>query len=50
MAESARGSTGYTEEEAREFQSGYMFGFGVFIAVAVVAHYLVWSWRPWLGA
>jgi hypothetical protein len=21
----------------------------VYIAIAVVAHFLVWQWRPWLG-
>lgn len=45
---SLRGSTGFTEEEAREFMGGYMRGFTVFVAVAVVAHWLVWSWKPWL--
>lgn len=50
MAESARGSSGYTEEEAREFHAGYVRGFVVFTVVAVIAHWLVWSWRPWLGA
>ena len=46
----ARGSTGYTEEEAKEFQAGYFRGMTVFVFVAVVAHYLVWAWRPWLGS
>jgi len=48
MAEYARGASGYTEEEAREFHAGYMRGFGFFIAVALIAHFLVWSWRPWI--
>lgn len=49
MAESARGSTGYTEAEAAEFMAGYMKGAIVFTIVAVFAHWLVWSWKPWLG-
>jgi light-harvesting complex 1 beta chain len=50
MAEpgSLRGSTGFTEEEAREFHGGYMRGFAVFMAVAVVAHWLAYSWKPWI--
>jgi light-harvesting complex 1 beta chain len=50
MAEpgSLRGSTGFTEEEAREFHGGYMRGFTVFVVVALVAHWLAWSWKPWL--
>jgi light-harvesting complex 1 beta chain len=50
MAENARGSTGYTEAEAAEFMSGYMKGFAVFTLVAVIAHYLTWSWKPWFVA
>jgi light-harvesting complex 1 beta chain len=50
MAESARGTSGYTEEEAREFHKGYMNFFFVWLFVAVVAHYLTWAWRPWFAA
>jgi light-harvesting complex 1 beta chain len=48
-AQVAQGSSGYTEEEAKEFHAGYMRGFIAFIIVAVIAHILVWQWRPWLG-
>ena len=49
MAERPGGSmSGLTEEEAKEFHSLFMFGFTVFTAIAVVAHILVWMWRPWL--
>lgn len=48
MAESARGSTGYTEEEAREFHRGYVNGTIGFIIVAIIAHWLTWGWKPWL--
>jgi light-harvesting complex 1 beta chain len=40
--------SGLTEQEAKEFHGLFMFGFTVFTAVAVVAHILVWMWRPWL--
>lgn len=40
--------SGLTDEEAREFHGLFMFGFTVFTAIAVVAHILVWMWRPWL--
>jgi light-harvesting complex 1 beta chain len=49
MADYARGASGYTEEEAREFHAGYMRGFSIFVLVAVIAHFLVWQWKPWLG-
>jgi light-harvesting complex 1 beta chain len=43
------GSTsGLTEPEAREFHSIFVTSFLVFTAIAVVAHILVWMWRPWL--
>jgi light-harvesting complex 1 beta chain len=34
--------------EAQEFHKFYTQGFVGFTAVAVVAHILVWIWRPWL--
>lgn len=40
--------TGLTENEAQEFHSLFMKGFFIFTIIAVVAHLLVWSWRPWL--
>lgn len=49
MAEERRGSlSGLTENEAREFHSIFMSSFIGFTAIAVVAHVLVWMWRPWL--
>jgi len=35
------------EEDARRFHGQFMLGMTGFVAVAVVAHYLAWSWRPW---
>ena len=37
-----------SDAEAKEFHSGFMMGFMIWLAVAVIAHYLVWLWRPWL--
>ncbi len=49
MAEERKGSlTGLTENEAREFHGIFMSSFMGFTAIAVVAHVLVWMWRPWL--
>ena len=43
------GSTsGLTDSEAREFHSIFVTSFIAFTAIAVVAHILVWIWRPWL--
>jgi len=39
--------SGLTENEAREFHSIFMTSFVLFTVIAVVAHYLVWLWRPW---
>ena len=40
--------SGMTEAEAREFHSIFVTSFLVFTAIAVVAHILVWLWRPWI--
>jgi light-harvesting complex 1 beta chain len=40
--------SGLTEAEAKEFHSLFTTSFLIFTAIAVVAHFLVWSWRPWL--
>ena len=44
----AKAYSGLTDEEAQEFHQYYIQGFIGFTAVAVVAHILVWIWRPWL--
>ena len=38
---------GFTEAEAREFHGLYVQGFIGFTAIALVAHLLVYMWRPW---
>ena len=40
--------SGLTEPEAREFHSIFVMSFLIFTVIAVVAHFLVWQWRPWL--
>jgi light-harvesting complex 1 beta chain len=48
MAERNGSVSGLTDDEAQEFHQYWMQGFVGFTAVAVVAHILVWIWRPWL--
>jgi light-harvesting complex 1 beta chain len=40
--------SGLTENEAKEFHSIFMTSFVLFTVIAIVAHILVWMWRPWL--
>ncbi len=40
--------SGLNEEQALEFHAVFMRSFIGFTAVAIVAHILVWLWRPWL--
>ncbi|WP_253189195.1 light-harvesting antenna LH1, beta subunit [Brevundimonas sp. LM2] len=42
--------TGLTPEAAKEFHGIFVTSFIVFTLIAIVAHVLVWYWRPWLGA
>ena len=37
-----------TPEEAKEFHKIFVTSFIGFTIVAIVAHALVWAWRPWL--
>ncbi|MDM7941686.1 MAG: light-harvesting antenna LH1, beta subunit [Hydrogenophaga sp.] len=39
--------SGLTDDEAQEFHQYYIQGTIGFTAIAVVAHLLVWFWRPW---
>ncbi len=39
--------TGLTEAEAKEFHRIFLGSMFLFVAIAVSAHILVWSWRPW---
>jgi light-harvesting complex 1 beta chain len=40
--------SGLTEQEAREFHKIFISSFFIFLVIAIVAHFLVWQWRPWL--
>ncbi len=40
--------TGLTEAEAKEFHRIFMGSFIGFTIIAIIAHVLVWNWRPWL--
>ena len=40
--------SGLTEAEALEFHSIFVKSFIGFIIIAIIAHVLVWQWRPWL--
>ena len=49
MADSSNASlSGLTESEAREVHGFFIQGFLIFTAIAIVAHILVWMWRPWI--
>ncbi len=41
--------SGLTEAEAKEIHSGFMQMTILYIGIALVAHALMWIWRPWLG-
>jgi light-harvesting complex 1 beta chain len=40
--------SGLTEQEAREFHKIFISSFFIVLVIAIVAHFLVWQWRPWL--
>jgi light-harvesting complex 1 beta chain len=48
LAEEKVYMSGLTDSEAKELHEIYMKGFTLFTGVAVVAHILVWLWRPWI--
>ncbi|EGV19671.1 MULTISPECIES: light-harvesting antenna LH1, beta subunit [Thiocapsa] len=41
-------TSGLTENEAKEFHGIFVSSFVTFTSIVVVAHILVWLWRPWL--
>ncbi len=47
MTQRIGSTSGLTESEAREFHSIFITSFIVFTVIAIVAHFLVWMWRPW---
>ena len=40
--------SGLTASEAQEFHKIFMSSFIIFTVIAIVAHILVWMWRPWI--
>ncbi len=40
--------TGLTASEAQEFHKIFVASFIIFTLIAIGAHFLVWSWRPWI--
>ena len=40
--------SGLTDAEAREFHSLFITSFIAFTVIAIIAHILVWLWRPWI--
>jgi light-harvesting complex 1 beta chain len=42
-------SSGLTEEVAREFHGYFMTILVTFVSIALVAHLLMWMWRPWFN-
>jgi light-harvesting complex 1 beta chain len=49
MASPREGSlSGLTQSEAQEFHSSFIQGFLIFTVIAIIAHVLVWMWRPWI--
>lgn len=45
---SSQSASGLTEKEAQEFHQVFVTSFTVFAGVALLAHLLVWLWRPWI--
>ncbi len=41
-------TSGLSEDEARGFHTAFTMSFLGFLAIAIVAHILVWQWRPWI--
>lgn len=42
-----KSQSGLSSREAQEFHKYFMMGFIVFTVIAIIAHFLVWQWRPW---
>jgi len=40
--------SGLTADEAKEFHKLFITSFIGFTIIAIIAHVLVWNWRPWL--
>ncbi|PNG24796.1 light-harvesting antenna LH1, beta subunit [Methylocella silvestris] len=40
--------SGLSDSEAKEFHKLFVTSFLIFTGIAIVAHILVWMWRPWI--
>jgi light-harvesting complex 1 beta chain len=40
--------SGLTEAEAKELHGYFTTWFGVYLAFAILAHALMFAWRPWI--
>lgn len=40
--------SGLSASEAKEFHKAFLMSFIGFTLIAVIAHVLVWTWRPWI--
>jgi light-harvesting complex 1 beta chain len=40
--------SGLTIGEAQEFNKLFVLSFIIFTGIAIIAHILVWLWRPWI--
>lgn len=49
MANPIGSMSGLSDQEAKAFHGIFMRSFLIFTAIAVVAHFLVWQWRPWIA-
>jgi light-harvesting complex 1 beta chain len=49
MADLKPSLTGLTEEEAKEFHGIFVTSTVLYLATAVIVHYLVWTARPWIA-
>jgi light-harvesting complex 1 beta chain len=48
MADDRSSLSGLTDAEAKEFHSLFVSSFIAFTVIAIIAHILVWLWRPWI--
>ena len=39
--------SGLSAKEAKEFHKYFMMSTIAYVVIAIVAHFLVWQWRPW---
>ena len=40
--------SGLDDKQAQEFHEGFIKSFLIFTGICLLAHILVWIWRPWI--